>query len=481
MKLKYNLLTLLACISLLPSCKKWLDVKPKAQVEADVLYQRESGFKDVLWGVYVSMAAPAMYGREMGFGFVDVIGGAYPSAGTSGSTYNMAFRHEYENTAVEAMIGAIWQSSYNTIANLNSLIANLRKADSTMFQPDNYNVILGEALGLRAYLHFDLLRLFGPSFKANAAGEAIPYVTRSGFSTTMLHNVSNVADSILKDLEAADELLKRSDPVFTGRNITVNTDEGYLSNRAYRFNYYAVKATMARLYLYRGDLQQATLCADEVIGSPRFRWTTVDEVAVANDALRDRTFSPEQVFVLNVPRMSDNIIDRLQLSASGSSGNASLSFLTADINRLYPEANDWRRLYLWSQERSGASPQRFSTKLWQPEGMPATLAARMPLIRLPELFLISAEAALPAEPDKAIARLRTLRQRRGLEPGIPSGTTEETLRNEIMLEYRREFLCEGVLFYAYKRVDAAMMDGVSGNFDKTKYVLPKPQEEMEFR
>lgn len=481
MKLTYNILILFACIALLPSCERWLDVKPKAQVEADVLYQRESGFKDVLWGVYVSMAAPSMYGREMGFGFADVIGGAYASAGTSGSTYNLASRHEYDNTAVEAMIGSIWQSSYNTIANLNSLIGHLKKADSTMFQPDNYNVILGEALGLRAYLHFDLLRLFGPSYKVNPVGEAIPYVTRSGFSTTMLHNVAAVADSILNDLKAAEALLKRSDPMVTGRNITVNTDEGYLTNRAHRFNYFAVKAAMARLYLYRSDFERAALCADEVIGSPRFRWTTVDEVAVANDALRDRTFSPEQVFVLNTPRMSDNIIDRLQLSASGSAGSASLSFLTADINRLYPEANDWRRLYFWSQERSGASPQRFCTKLWQPEGMPATLAARMPLIRLPELFLISAEAALPNDPDKAIARLRTLRQRRGLEPGIPSGTTEATLRNEIMLEYRREFLCEGVLFYAYKRVDAATMDGVPGNFDRTKYVLPKPQEEMEFR
>lgn len=479
MTTKYITALLLAPVLLLQlSCKKWLDVKPKSQIEADVLYQRESGFKDVLYGAYINMAGTSMYGREMTFGLVDVIGNTYAH---TGSNYALAQTYQYDNTSVEPLITAAWQSTYNTIANLNSLIANLRTADKTMFGKDNYNVILGEALGLRAFLHFDLLRLFAPSYKANPSATAIPYVTQYGSAITPDGTVTTVLTGITADMEEAAALLKVADPIVTNRAITANIDDGYLLQRNFHFNYYAAKATLARIYMYKADYVNAAKCADEVIDAGKFNWIQVDAVAVADDAKRDRTFTPEQVFVLNTPKMSDNIIDRLQYTAFGTAGGLSLYFLTADINRLYPDANDWRKLYAWSLERSGVSSERFNTKLWQPEGMPVALNSRMPLIRLPELYLISAEAALASDPSKTISRIRTLRIHRGMDAGIPDGTAADVLSTEIMKEYHREFICEGQLFYYYKRLDMATMDGVTTPFDKAKYVLPKPAEEIEFR
>ena len=99
------------------SCESWLDVKPRGQVEADILYQRESGFKDVLTGAYINMTSPAMYGREMTFGLVDVIGSVYPDVGTG--NYYRAKNFEYDWAQVETMIDNIWQSGYSIIANLN--------------------------------------------------------------------------------------------------------------------------------------------------------------------------------------------------------------------------------------------------------------------------------------------------------------------------------------------------------------------------
>ena len=43
--------------------------------------------------------------------------------------------------------------------------------------PLYYETMKGEALGLRAFLHFDLLRLYGPISSENPNGEAIPYRT----------------------------------------------------------------------------------------------------------------------------------------------------------------------------------------------------------------------------------------------------------------------------------------------------------------
>ncbi|MDR0765521.1 MAG: RagB/SusD family nutrient uptake outer membrane protein, partial [Odoribacteraceae bacterium] len=239
---KYYLLPLLLLLA--ASCEEWLDVKPRAQIEADVLYQREAGFKDVLYTAYINMISPEMYGREMTYGLVDVLGNVYPSVGTA--EYAEAHAGNYTYSFLETMINAIWQTGYNTIANLNSLVEHLRVADRSLFSGDNYNVITGEALGLRAFLHFDLLRLFAPSFKAAPDALAIPYVTRYGHEITPDYTVAAVLDSILVDLNEAAALLHAADPLVTGRVITTLTDDGYLLDRHFRLNYHAVKATMAR-------------------------------------------------------------------------------------------------------------------------------------------------------------------------------------------------------------------------------------------
>lgn len=57
----------------------------------------------------------------------------------------------------------------NAIANCNELIQKAETADSTIFYKGNAErkLIMNEAIGLRAYLHFDLLRIYAPAPSAN--------------------------------------------------------------------------------------------------------------------------------------------------------------------------------------------------------------------------------------------------------------------------------------------------------------------------
>ena len=50
----------------------------------------------------------------------------------------------------------MWKQAYTAIGYVNNIIINLENKDEKAFK--HYNIYLGEALGLRAYLHFDLLR-----------------------------------------------------------------------------------------------------------------------------------------------------------------------------------------------------------------------------------------------------------------------------------------------------------------------------------
>ena len=68
---------LLAVAVLSTACESWLDVQPKTEIKSDDLFETEEGFKDALIGAYTLMKAESLYGRELTFGFLDVVTGVY--------------------------------------------------------------------------------------------------------------------------------------------------------------------------------------------------------------------------------------------------------------------------------------------------------------------------------------------------------------------------------------------------------------------
>lgn len=469
-------LLMLPASLMLTSCDDWLDVKPSTEIESSDLLSSEQGFKDALNGVYITISDATMYGREMTYGFVDVIGSCYYSAGYNG-TLAYAKNYDYKNASVESLINSIWEKCFFSIANINEMLGKLDAADEKMFAPDNYNVIKGEAIALRAFLHFDLLRLFAKSYTVGADEAAIPYVTEYSFNVTPTSTVRETLGKIIDDLQKAAELLRKSDPIVTGREITAITDDGYLLDRQFHMNYYAVVATMARVYLYMNDYANARRCATEVINSGKFSWTKVENIATASDAERDRTFTPEHIFALQM----DNLKDYVNGYVYGYY-IARLNILAYWLPNIFPgatHATDWRYIYFMTNKDVDAYGTSYtSTKLWQ-EGMDEKYVKRMPMIRLPEMYLILAESDIA----NAATQLNVIRSHRGVTSEV-NLTSEAELNDEITREYYREFYNEGQLFYHYKRTNANMMFG-SWNFTKVpfnteNYVLPLPSEEIEF-
>ncbi len=479
MKRIYTLIFSALCLlTAFTSCSEWLDVKPESEIDGSDLFATESGYKDALTGVYIRMSGSSLYGREMTFGLVDIIGDAYYSAGTTGTAYAYAKRHDYTASSVETLINYVWQRSYTGIANLNELLAQMEKADRSLFSTDNYNVIKGEALGLRAFLHFDLLRLFAPSWTVGKDENAIPYVTDYSYKTTATSTVSEAMTKILADLTEAAALLKESDPIATGRTITTADDNGYLMDRQYHFNYYAVKATMARAYLWMDDTANAAKCAQEVIDCGKFPWTDVSAIATGTEENIDRTFTSEQVFALQIDDLDDYVLGK---TYGTTKYYANLVWYSYGYTAIFPSAThgtDWRKVYLFSNVNTQSSYYYTSKKLWQ-EGMDEDLVKRMPIIRLPEMYLILAQCQM----DKAAEYLTVMREHRGVSAPVTL-TAEEDLLNEINKEYIREYVGEGQLFYFYKRLNMdkhlASYNFGKNSFDTSLYVLPMPEEEIEY-
>lgn len=448
------------------SCNKWLDVKPKTEIESDDLFSDENGFKEALAGVYSKMTMPSLYGRNLTFGLMDAMGQYWDIRATTHQYFD-ALVYNYESANLQPMISATWNDMYNAISNTNNIIESIDdKRD--VFRYDNYAIIKGEAMALRAFLHFELLRMFAPAdFTTETA--YMPYVT--SFDKKIKPRVSpkKVIELAIADLEGAAELLK-VDPLYTGREVSTDDDNGYLLNRNFHMNYYAVKGLLARIHLYTGNKTKASEAAQEVINAHDqkglFPWVNRDDVTNPQVNLRDRTFSSEHLFALNIKKLNDYI--------SGYFRNGSSLLITKKrpADEIYENLPDYRTYFFETVE----STPGVLTKLLQLDGTASASPKRdrMPMIRLSEMYYIAAECKR-ATPAQAVEVLNVVRRQRGIAGDLPGSLNEIDVQNEIYKEYVKEFIGEGQLFYYHKRRGDEYIFNI-----KARYVFPLPDSEAEY-
>src|SRR5690606_4372000 len=70
------------------------------------------------------------------------------------------------------------RSIYSTIASINAILSKIDENRSVFRDETMFKLIKGELYGLRAYLHFDVLRLYGPVPSQIDPSVRLPYVTK---------------------------------------------------------------------------------------------------------------------------------------------------------------------------------------------------------------------------------------------------------------------------------------------------------------
>ncbi len=448
------------------SCKKWIDVAPKTQIESSRFLSNRQGFVEALTGVYIKMVATNMYGKELSFGFVDVLGSSYTNNGST--AYRTAFSGNYQDQAVMNIITSIYSNTYNAIANINNILEQIDHVDKSIFAAGEYELIKGEALGLRAFLHFDMLRLHTKSYKDGGVNTlGIPYVTTYSGTVTPRSTVKDDIIKIIADLNLAEQLLK-GELIETGvPSTTVNST---FDARKERFNYYAVKATKARAYLWAQDNVNALKEAEAIIAvaPSRFPFITLSSLTAA-DPNKNRVFTTEHIFGLTAERLQQNITAVLDSSLR----TGSLQYMSSTrVNQQYEGIiTDIRSQYMIKQ----VAAQYYYTKLHQPQ-----ISRRMPLIKIPEMYYIAAECLSTSNPARAVDYLNIVRRSRGITADLSQTSSTAQILTEIEKEYRKEFPNEGQIFFFHKRQNSNAVIGVSGTNQTLRYVLPLPQQELDF-
>jgi hypothetical protein len=485
-------LILLFSIILGAGCSDWLnEPRPFGETDAEDLYRTEDGFKSVLIGAYINMSSTDLYGKNMSMLLPELFAQHWnvPIATTTGSqtAEGQIKRFNFENDGVKTVVSNTWKAYYNCIVNLNSLLGEI-DAKKSLFSGDNYNLIKGEALGLRAFLHFELLRLFGPvPLDADPSRPAIPYVKKVSKTSEELLSIpyGKVLDEIIADLDEAETLLA-DDPVarFDRETLTDPSDsntaligDDFYYYRHNRFNLYAVKATKARYYLWRGNKVEALKYADEIINAVRTNgaskiFTLGDNsyILSSNDLLMGR----ELIFAVHKDKLGA-IVEPLY-KANGMLSQTSTAMTVAYEN--YGDDIRWKTERYW-QNVPFAGGVTFMFKKYLSADY-ATAAKDVPVIRLSEMHFIAMECA--ATVDEAKQYFEPYMVARNLNFAWKDLLIDDhSILERLQREYRKDFMGEGQMFYLYKRhkvENFTWPDAFVMNPDN--YVVPKPDKQTMF-
>ncbi|TKC09153.1 RagB/SusD family nutrient uptake outer membrane protein [Pedobacter frigoris] len=472
--IKYTVMLLLVMMSI-SSCKKYLTINPKTEMDRDVLFSNESGFKDALTGVYIQMKEEKSYGKAMTMTTLESLISSWDV--TANSTEQRLGLFNYTDAGAETALSDIYGQEYKIIASINAILEQI-DAKKDIFSPGMYEMIKGECLALRAYCHFDVLRLFGPVPTAPAVGNQLHYVQNLSTKPDAAVSYETFKTLLLKDLADAEALEKEVDPftknsILDFKNGVFKTDNNFLNYRYTRMNYYAIKALQARAYLWFNDQQKAYDCARLVIdakdndGKPKFRLGTAADMTA-----KDYVLTCEHIFGLYDFKLFTryNTIFATGLLKKGNAETTIKTQLYGNTGTDIREANLWELLTI-------SASKSYIYKKYQSIETPANMAVdfkQIPMLRVSEMYLIAIETAPAAEAQVLWNAFRTARN---LTPLVIAADPLQR-QSDMIKEYRKEFYAEGQAFFAYKRINAAKTSVLFAPAAATvNYLVPMPKTE----
>jgi hypothetical protein len=473
---------ILACSTMMVSCDSWLEVKPYDKISEGELQKSEEGYQKMLNGIYIDLNSDALYGQSLSVEMIEVMGGAY-AIGTDNSVwgnYKDLSNYQYGTEYWRNRLDQTWNKAYALILNCNKILENIDQ-NQGLFTGGNYYAVKGEALALRAMLHFDMLRLFGPVYAKDSDKKAIPYYNKQTNSPEPILTAKEVAEKVVADLEEA-RILLANDPVKTEGTLMSGSQDGtsnFMRYRALRLNYYAVEALLARVNLYMGNKTEAFKYATDVIKTAdQGIFPFVDKsLVIGSPADPDRIFSSEVLFALTntsrskihknfydpsrlpnyVFRMDDNLMSNIVYGGAATTGGYQDDYRYR-ANWIATGSN--RYFYKYSDMVANGSIQN----------------TMIPMIRLGEMFLIAAESQSDNLAN-GVQYVNALRRNRGV-------ANLQTLTPDLLkYEYIRELYGEGQLFYLYKRLNSDIITSSNANKNPKAsdliFVVPLPDSETE--
>jgi len=436
-------ITIAFCVA---SCDSFVEVDlPNSQLTGEAVFETTATADAALLNIYARMRDRGMLSGNSA-GMSNALGNYADELDFYGNASSpMFFFNSNSLVATNGTAADYWNNAYNQIYQANAVLEGV--AGSTGIPQADKDRMRGEALFLRALLHFYLTNLYGE----------IPYVMTTDYEVNKVISKSTqdvLYAQLIDDLEMATTLLP----------------EAYLSEGKSRANRYAAFALLSRVYLYNGQWAEASNAASAVINQEATysMAPTVENVFLKN--------SPETI--LQMPPANNGAQTELGTTFNVLAAPPANSALRNDFLDAF-ETGDLRQQF-WMGQITGGSTVYYFPRKYRQYTSGAESTEYSILLRLPEVYLIRAEArAMQGELTGAAEDLDAVRLRAGLV-----GTTAQTqtaLLLAIARERRVELFAEyGHRFFDLKRTGAidVVLGMVKPGWNAEDKRLPLPQNEL---
>lgn len=500
MKKIYRTIVLLGMMATLgTSCSDWLNVSPSDQIKEEFLFETGNGYRAALNGIYRKMASSSVYGSNLKWGLIDAWGQVYDIDLAPGSSGGEAMKKleilDFKNHLLTPTTDKMWNDAWNIVANCNELAQQAEKEENSLFYDGERErkMIWGEAIALRAYMQFDLLRIYAPSPAMNPGERTfIPYINEYPAYVSNRQTVAYCLEQIVKDLKMAQDILQTvdDDVKWDNRFLEATNDvKKFLETRGYRMNYYAVTAALARVYLYAGKFEEAYAQAKIVIEKGAFEALTGNQ-AVTTLKKGNIKLVEDVIFALYSPRDQvdwDRLINHSSDRNEGAEGDEKFLGITKTMaEERYGDDmdTDWRLNYQMEERTSSANYR--SVKYYQQSEIFSYAIDNnrlVPMIRMSEVYYIAAEAIYmqklnggKGDLKEAIGYLEKVKKGRGITVELDEVTTTDFM-NVLINDAQREFFGEGQTFFMFKRLLKSMKGRVEVTANEKNMVLPLPDTE----
>lgn len=358
------------------------------------------------------------------------------------------FSADFSNNSllpVNLNVRTIWNDSYNQVYACNAIIEGV---DNSVALPANDKERLrGEALFVRALVHFYLANLYGP----------VPYIKTTNYSITRSVTripVQEVYQNAATDLLDAITLLPD----------TYSNPDRVIPNKK------VAQALLSRIYLYQGAYAQAIDSASLLIGdTATFQWETdLNEVF-----LKDATTTIWQF----MPALAGaNTLEAINFTFT--SGPPAIVALNPVLLQAF-EPGDLRRS-AWIKEITNGTDTWYHAYKYKQNVTTASSVEYSVVLRMAEQYLIRAEAyARQGAIEAAKNDLNLIRATAGLSSTAAESADEILLA--ILQERQVEFFTEhGHRFFDLKRYERLDLDlsGTKPGWDTTDALWPLPEAEL---
>lgn len=399
-----------------------LDPSPADAFTPETFYKTPSDFTAASRGMYSGMIAGTYYGGSM-LSRPDIMTDNVILA-QIGRRSNQFF---YEWRFVPNSTWNLMSRAYIINNRANRIIESIDNLPDGSIK----NNFLGEAKAVRAFVMFDLLRLYSklPTQSSDALSSlGMPIVTTTEPDIQELRpTVQETLDFVINELEDARSLIA--------------ADNGNT-----RFDKDGVNALLSRVYLYSGNYDLSVARANAVLEPIASRVEFSDIWTDSNSA--------GVILKIDQDRSLDGITVGVEWSQSGDAGLIPEYVATKELADLY-ENNDIRKTaYLSTLPDSNGDLYNAIVKMFGEAGQQNGIVDPK-LIRKAEVILNKAEAQYKSTSFSDADALQTLDLLRNNRYAgfVSPNETGQSLLESILLERRLELAFEGHRFFDLKRLN----------------------------